>query len=481
MRVGPQARAVKGQLPTARRLWTLYAVAAVSFLPALGFHYTGEEAIFPVSSLEMWFRGQWVEQLLYGASQKHNPLFNWLIIPIASLAGWEHMLTVARALTIAATIGTGLTVAWLARALGGGQIFAAWVALVYLTLADLFFYRGWLAYVDPLFGFFVFGAIAALWVACERRSAGLLVAAVAALTCAFMTKAYTAYVFYATTALVLLWRRDYRAFLYGRASGMAHLAAAALPALWLLAVPENTGQGSRMFAEILAKLAPTGLVDYVLKLILYPADTALRLAPALLVAAWYCWRRRATGMDAHGRTALAIALLGYVPYWLAPSSSIRYLVPLYPLAALVLARALWESGERAVTVTQRWLIAAVAVKLVLALAVFPWYQERYRGLNYETAARDIHALAAGWPLYTLNVSASGLSVTAHLDILRLPQPPLTFPPQRWESGFVIGYRPDPAIGRAAAHYRLGGSDLYLLCRGAACEGAGHRPADVGSK
>ncbi len=36
----------------------------------------------------------------------HNPLFNWLIIPCAALIGWEYMLPVARALTIAATLAT---------------------------------------------------------------------------------------------------------------------------------------------------------------------------------------------------------------------------------------------------------------------------------------------------------------------------------------------------------------------------------------
>ena len=150
----------------ARRWWVLYLVAAATFLPAIGFHYVGEEAIFPISSLEMWYHGEWVKQVFYGGNLKHNPLYNWLIIPLASAAGWEHMLGVARAITIAATIGCGGVLAWLCRALYQDNAFAAFAGLIYLTLADVFFYRGWLAYADPLFAFFVFGAIACLWVAC---------------------------------------------------------------------------------------------------------------------------------------------------------------------------------------------------------------------------------------------------------------------------------------------------------------------------
>jgi 4-amino-4-deoxy-L-arabinose transferase-like glycosyltransferase len=471
----PASMSQAPSLPAAGRLWRFYAIAAATFLPALAFYYVGEEAIFPISSLEMWYHGEWVEQRFYGASLKHNPLYNWLIIPLASLAGWEHVLPVARSIAIAATIGTGLVLAWLCQALYRDAAFAAFAALVYLTLADLFFYRGWLAYADPLFAFFVFGAIACLWVACERRAAALLVLAVALLTGAFMTKALTAYVFYGAAALVLVTaKRDYRAFLLAPASWAAHLAGAALPLAWLYFVPDNAGQGARMFTEILVKLAPTSWAAYFLKLFTYPLDTAARLAPALFVAGWYAWRGAApagAARDGHRRVALGILLVNYLPYWLAPQSSMRYLLPLYPLAGFAIAGWLWGAGARAIRVTQRWLIGAIVVKLVAVLALFPYYQAHYRGKNYATTARQIVERAAGRPLYTANDTASGLSVTAEIDVLRLPGPPLALPPARWDSGFVIAHRPEPALGRVAAEYRLGGSTLYLLCRGAACDKA----------
>src|SRR4029078_9425013 len=232
----------------------LYLVAAATFLPAIGFHYVGEEAIFPISSLEMWYHGEWVRQIFYGGNLKHNPLYNWLIIPLASAVGWEYMLGVARAITIAATVGCGGLLVWLWRILYRDNTFAALAALVYLTLADVFFYRGWLAYADPLFAFFVFAAIACLWVACERRNTSMLALAAAALTCAFMTKAMTAYAFYGAAALFLLFRRDYRSFLFGKSSWIVHLAAVALPVAWLYFLPGNAGQGERMCYEVVAKM-----------------------------------------------------------------------------------------------------------------------------------------------------------------------------------------------------------------------------------
>ena len=100
--------------------------------------------------------------------------------------------------------------------------------------------------------------------------------------------------------------------------------------------------------------------------------------------------------------------------------------------------------------------------------MFPLYQARYRGANYAETAQIIRDRTQGPALYTNNVSASGLSVAAHINVARLPQPPLTFPPTKWVDGFVMAYEPDPKLGEVAAQYRPGGNVFYLLCRGAAC-------------
>ncbi len=457
-----------------QRWWIFFAIAALSFLPALGFYYVGEEAVFPKSALEMWFHGEPVKRLLFGYDLLHTPLFAWLIIPPSAWLGWEWVLPVTRAITIAATVLTGLMVAWLAQSLYRNPLFSAVAAVIHLTLADLFFYRGWLAYVDPLFGLLVFSAMACLWVACERRSHGLLLLAALALTSAFLAKALTAYVFYAGACAVLLLQPAHRRFLLSLPAIAIHVLAASLLLLWLVFVAPSSGQGGRMFSEILAKLAPESLADYALKLLGYPLETLLALAPAGILALWLLLRRRGnlgTAADPHLRTAALIALAGYLPYWLAPHSNMRYLLPLYPFAGLVIARLLWLGGEGVLENTRKWLIGAIVLKLLVVTVAFPLYQSRYRGENYLRTAETIMAVTAGYPLYTFNVSASGLSVAAYIDVARLPQAPLTFPPADLKDGFIIAYEADPKLGELAAQYRLGGNTLYLLCRGTACAAA----------
>jgi hypothetical protein len=144
-------------------------------------------------------------------------------------------------------------------------------------------------------------------------------------------------------------------------------------------------------------------------------------------------------------------------------------MPLYPLAALAIARVLWPSWTRAGRVLRGWIIGMITLKLAFVLALFPYYQHTFRGENYATVARQIQERVGSHPVYANDSTASGLSVTAHLDILRLPAPALTWPPAEWDSGFVLNYTPDPALGQVAAHYRMASKNLFLLCRGAACQ------------
>ena len=450
----------------------LAVIAAVSYAPALAFYYVGEEAIFPITALEMWQGGDWVRQHMYGSNLQHNPLFTWLIVPFASMTGWQFMLPVTRALTIGATLATAGILGWLTLRLLHDRTLAWFAALIYLTMADVALYRGWLAYVDPLFAMFVFGAIAALWVAVAQERPLLLAVAVSSLTCAFMSKAFTAYVFYASAVFVLLLTPTGRRVLLGRVSIIVHALALLAPMAWLHWVPGTGGQGGRMFAEIVAKLMPASASAYLKQVFGFPLESAVRMAPALPLALFCAWRNGiALKSNPVLCTATGMALLCYLPYWFAPVSGIRYLLPIYPLVALASALVLWRAGEAAIRNSRRWLVGMLILKVVVITVLFPYYQHQYRGENYAQAARDIMTVTAGYPLYTNDVSASGMSVAGYIDAYSQPAPALKRPPAEWDSGFVLEYEEDARIGQTFKRYPLAANNLYQLCRGAACAAA----------
>lgn len=450
----------------------LILLGAISFLPTLFFYLVGEEGIYTITSMEMWHRNNWLQQIMYGSDNQRPPLVNWLIMPVANLIGWPHVVIAARSVSIAATLGMAGWLYWLSRKLFADKSFALFAALAGLSLADLLLYRGWLTYTDPVFAFFTFGAMATLWVAAIERHRGWLLASVLLVSCAMLSKAFTAYVFYGTAALVLLWQRPARNFLLSPSALLIFALASIVPFAWFATLPQAGGHGSSMLEEIMRKLSAVNTPGYLTQLAGFPFEAAFRLSPAVLLAVYLLLRRRVTQAETepvHFRAALLIAGLCFLPYWLSPQSSIRYLLPIYSLIALVSARIIWRAGESARTLALRWFAGIIAFKFVFALLLVPYYQSHYRGENYAQAAQEIMRRTGGFPLYATDSRSIGLNIVGHIDIQRWPQAPLVRPPADWDEGFVLAPNADEALGTVAENYKVAGDQTFLLCRGAACK------------
>ncbi|HXU93891.1 MAG TPA: hypothetical protein VFP33_09570 [Gallionella sp.] len=455
--------------PESPTLW-LVMLGALSFLPTLFFYLVGEEGIYTITSMEMWHQQNWLQQIMYGADNGRPPLVNWLIMPLANLIGWQHVAIAARTMSVAATLGMVGWLYWLGRKLFADKSFALFAALAALSLADLLLYRGWLSYTDPVFAFFTFGAMATLWVAAIERHKGWLLVSILLVSCAMLSKAFTAYIFYGTAGLVLLWQRPARRFLLSPASLLIFALALFVPFAWFTLTPHASGHSAGMLDEIARKLSAQDLPSYFKHLLAFPLETAFRLSPAVLLAVYLLARKRVQPDSApeNFRAVLLVTSLCFLPYWLSPQSSIRYLLPVYPLIALVSARVIWRAGDAARTLALRWFAGIIAFKLVFALALFPYYQSHYRGENYTQAAQAIMERTRGFPLYVNDVRSIGLSITSHIDATRFPQAPLTFPPVQFDSGFLLSMKADPALGELVETYKVAGDQTFLLCRGAAC-------------
>ena len=467
--------------PTTRQWWLLYAAAVVSFIPTFGYYLVGEEGILVNSSLEMWQRGDWLRLWFYGGDARHGVFANWLIIPMAGALGWEYAPGITRAIMVGATAIGGLMTAGLAYRLYQDKVLAAMAAVLCVTFADVLLYRGWLGYRDPLLGMLVFGAIASLWMAVHSGRVAWLIGTLVFSTCAFLTKGIIAYVFVGAAVLVFLVQRDSRQLLLKPLPLVLAMLTLCLPYLWFHWMIDDQAQGGRMASEISDKLVPLGLGAYVWKLVAYPLETMVRTAPVSLLVPWWLWRNRNRSVnlnhpaasawltDRSVVTALVIAGLAFLPFWLAPQSHFRYVLPVLPLLGLAFAVCAARQSEPSRRVLWRWLWLAVGAKFMITTVLFPYYQHRVRGENYVLTARQVLQRTAGFPLYSHDVSAAGLSVTAYMNIQRLPKPVLTFAPAQWDNAFVVSNVADDKLGTVVARYPLGANVLYLHCRGTACD------------
>ncbi len=327
----------------------LLLLGALSFIPTLFFYLVGEEGTYIITSMEMWHEQNWMQQLMYGADNGRPPLVNWLTMPLSALLGWSHVVFAVRLVSVAATLGTIAWLYWLSRKLFSDRSFAQFTALTALALADWLLYRGWLSYTDPVFAFFTFGAMATLWIGAIEQRRSLLLVSVLLVSCGLLTKAFTAYIFYGTLGFVLLlWQRDTRRFLFSPRTLLVFSLALVVPLAWFASIP-SSGNSAGMLDEITRKLSAQSLGAYLEHLVAYLLEVIVRLSPAVLLAVYLLLRKRVMESEiapAHFRVALLSAVLCFLPYWLSPQSGIRYLLPIYPLVALVCARIIWRAGDR---------------------------------------------------------------------------------------------------------------------------------------
>ena len=177
-----------------------------------------------------------------------------------------------------------------------------------------------------------------------RRSIALAWIAAAALSCAALTKGWNCYLFYAVAAAVLLSRRELRAFLTTPWVLVPHLAAAALFFVWHQGLTGGAQQAT-VISMTMAKLRAFDFGAHLHQLWWFPLEMMLRFVPASFLVAYFWLRREPAGAkdrrhDAAFATAAWIAFLNFLPYWLWPHTATRYVQPLYPLAAFLIAHAL---------------------------------------------------------------------------------------------------------------------------------------------
>lgn len=448
----------------------LFTLAILSFFLTLFLPYIGEEGVYTISSYEMWSHQHYLYPTTYGLAYWRPPLYNWLIICFANLLGWDHMLIASRLVTALSTIATSFLLMWLANRLFKAPGFGLFAALVYLT-SDALFYHGWLAYSDPLFAFFVVGAISFLWVANLEQRNNLVWLSVVFLIAAFMTKALTAYVFFIVSFIFIIYYGGQgKAFLLRPINFLPYLFSIIFYFIWNIASKNITEVG--MWTDIFNKFRGISSHGYLQQILALPLEVFFRFLPASGLTFYYLLNQKFERVKFNitsRQTLWGLTLVNFIPYWLAPHTSIRYLLPLYPFIALLLAIKLWHLSERRLKITIAWLAVAILLKYV-AIGLVYYYQVYYRG-DYTQIAKQIIMQTKGFPIYANNSVATGLSVTAEIDRLIYPHPPLresSFAKEK--SYFVINDKINTKLGQLYKIIKLGKQKtyIYLLCKGNAC-------------
>ena len=388
------------------------------------------------------------------------------MIFFTNVLGPVKVVLAARLVNMSATLATTGLLIWFVRRIFPERQFALLTGAIYLS-GDLLFRRGWLAYADSLFSLCIFSSIVCLWMALESRQQKWFLGAAISLSCGFLAKIHTAYIFYAVAGIVLIWRHPNRKFIFTPLSWLIHFCALIFPLYWTVYINKGYGGMSTTWLQSQSFLEWPGLFAYISRIfVVYPLDVFSRFLPSSLIAVvmWYNMRAKQKPSAQHGAITIVfwVVFLNLLPYWLVPSSNIRYILPLYPLISLLIAYIIWQSGNPTRRFAVSCLVVTIILKYIMAIFWLPYEHKVYRG-NALAVATDVLERTKDANLYINDSTSTGLRVSVELNKARYPKAPLIQPPNNF-NGYVLTDINSNQLGKLVHVYTLRSNKIYLFFR-----------------
>jgi len=444
------------------KILTLFA-AFVMFLPLPVMQYVGEESYYTLGAYEIFVDGHWRYQSIFGLAWPKTPLYNWLIIGVSQVIGWQHLEIAARLVSVSASLGSATVIFFMARRLFPEQPYANWLgALIYLTMGEISFWYGWLGYADATFGFFIFAAISSLWVAIEDKQVKWLLLSLLLISLAFLTKNISCYVMYLSAGLILIWRYQRWTLLFNPFFVLPALASFTLPWIYQNLILSGGANTSVAIGDALRNFLGYSLLSYLDHWISYPLLFLARAFPVTLILIWlYLKDKKRYIFDRNIKTLLYILFICLLPYWLSAAGTPRYLVPFYALLALALTGLALQLNFKQSALMLKLIIVIIIMKIPYSFAALPYIKDWRPERDIRAVVKDIMQIKGDKTLRTMDDVSTGLSIGAYINVRTPPDQFIHWYDGNERQIYILSEVDDPKLGQLIKHWRLQGNDTYM--------------------
>ncbi len=450
--------------PSIKILTLLAALAMLLPLPVM--QYVAEESYYALGAYEIFVDEHWWHQSVFGLTWPKTPLYNWLVIGVAQVIGWQHLEIATRIVSVSASWGSAAVVFFMARRFFPMHSNASWLgALIYLSMGEISFWYGWLGYADATFGFFIFSAIASLWVAIEDKQIKWLLISLFLITLAFFTKNISCYVMYFSAALILLWRCNRWQLLINPIYIIPVFISLTMPWIYQQFLL-NGGTNSRVaIGDALRNFLGYGLFDYIFHWISYPVLFLARAFPLTLILIWlYVKEHQRYEFDKTLLSLTYILVLCLLPFWLSATGTPRYLIPFYGLLALLLTGLALQLNIKQTSLILKVMLFVILIKIPYSFAILPYIKDWRPERSIVAVVDDIMQHSSGTNLRTLHDVSTGLSIGAYINV-RTPHDHYV----RWYDGkekqvYILSEVEDNKLGKLVKYYHIQGQHAYLYWR-----------------
>ncbi len=354
----------------------------------------GDEPLRLTLAYEMYLRGDFIQPTRLGALYFNKPpMFMWLVNFSANFTGWNIL--AVRVLSVIFTFLTSLVVVLFAYKVLRNRFTAFIAGLSFITFADILFYYGFLGEIDATFTFFIAVMIFSQYLGFSRDNERFIVFSGLIAGVAFLLKGFSAYGFFGLTFIALaLYYRDYIR-LFSRSFIFSYILAVFIPAVWLIQTADPVSYLKMMLFEVSTRAEGSkDFYKFLTHLISFPIQnikqTLLTSALVLFVLARY----RVKILKHPIKAFLLVILLNYIPYLLFAGGEgmytvdARYVVPLFPLVAVIFAYILVKPQRDWIIKTFFALsIIAILLRFIYGFVIFP--QKAHKSGSIEKISADI--------------------------------------------------------------------------------------------
>ncbi|SNZ16485.1 ArnT family glycosyltransferase [Hydrogenobacter hydrogenophilus] len=362
-----------------RLIILLLAGAILSLLPNLNtYEFRNEEALRLTVAYEMFKNSNYAQPYLLGEPYYNKPpLFNWLIVLCSYFLGWSEL--TGRAVSITFLVLCLLLLVAFTQYLFRNLELSLLSALVFLTSGNVLFFYGYLAEIDITFTFFVFSLMVCAYMWSQKDSIFWAFATGFLTGLSFLIKGFPAYAFYGLTLLALsVYKRD-TSLLFGRKAFLAHATSFVLPTFWIVNTHDPLLYLKNLLYESLSRVKERDF-SRVHHLITFPILTFKDTLPnslLFLIALYLLLRQKELKFPPQIRVMFIMFFVNYLPYLFSNSAG-RYVLPLYPLLAVMSSYYIYSALEKGnyKRIFYVSILLTIILRALYGSVFFPYYNER---------------------------------------------------------------------------------------------------------
>ncbi len=394
-----------------RIFFLFFFLTFISLLPNLNvYNLRGEEAKRLIPAFEMSKSGDYINLTYLGDIYLNKPpLFYWLTILSSKIFGWDAI--TVRVISIFFVFLTALAIYLFAKYLFKDEKVAVFSSIAYITFFDVLFWYGWIGEIDATFTFFIFLMFIFQFIGFKERKSGFIILSGILAGLSFLLKGIPSYLFFTINFIVIafFYRRPFE--LFRPVYILSYFIAILIPALWIF----STNKPFELLKTLIYESSQRVKKDThsLLKHIFtYPLTNIKQTLPSSLFFLYLVIKRKVK-LNETVKVLLIVIFVNYLPYLFSAGSHGRYIMPLFPIFAVVIGYSIAINSEKLQKVFLGFAMFFVVLRLAIGVFLVPYIMKKDG--NIKSIAYEISKIIEDGKI-ACNCEGSHKSVCFFVDV-----------------------------------------------------------------